>query len=316
MTLGKTINQFAKTLFLLGAFVAVGFVASGEDKTARSVTVNPRAVINLCLGSGSITVRGEDQNTVGVRVAEEARIDFRQLGGNEAGASSVPATRLDVIISPAEESVALGECFADNDVDLTVPRGATVHLKTRDGDIEVTDVGEAMLETMSGNLIARRIARGLEASTLGGDISVSNAGGNVRLRAVSGNIEAADLRSTEAANEFEARTVSGDLSLEKIAQARVDANTVSGDITMDFSPGRTGRYNVKTTSGDITLAMPGNASFQISARVKRGDLINDFDLKQTAGAARNENHLEGSVGSGDATITIYSFSGSIQLRRK
>jgi DUF4097 and DUF4098 domain-containing protein YvlB len=146
--------------------------------------------------------------------------------------------------------------------------------------------------------------------------TVKDAVGSVHLKALSGNIEAAGLRSAEGGNDLEARAVSGDISLEKVDYQRIEANTVSGSVTLDFSPAKTGRYNVKTTSGDIDLTMPVDSSFQITAKVKRGDIVNEFALKQAANDQKLTGRLEGVSGAGDAVITLYSFSGTVSLRHK
>lgn len=284
-----------------------------SDKTERSVAASPNVIVSLCVASGNITTRGSDKAEVRVTSSEDAHLELRSSGGAQS-----PAQRVEVIISSQDNRPSFGECTADGDIELFVPRGAIVQLKTRDGDIAVRDVGEARLETMSGNIVASGVARGIEASALSGDIKVSDAGGGINLHAISGDIEANDLRQLDNSNELEARSISGDVSIENVTHQRIEANTVSGDVTLELPQIKTGRYNAKTTSGDITMSLAADSSFQVSAKVSQGDIINDYTLKTTdsAGARADGRRLNGVSGSGEATITLYSFSGAIHLRRK
>lgn len=316
----ELIKNFLRLTFLMTLCLSTGAVALAGDeeyeseKSHKAIAATPNVVVSLCVASGKISVRGSAKNEVSVTTSEDFRIEFRQAGGSSN--DTAPASRLEIAFSEKDALVGMGECFADTDAELVVPRGAVVQLKTREGDIEVNDVGEARLDTLSGNLTVRHVAKGVEASSLGGDISVKDVVGSVHLKALSGNIEASELRSAETGNDLEARAVSGDIYLEKVEYQRIEANTVSGDVNVEFSPAKTGRYNVKTTSGDISLTMPVDSSFQITAKVKRGDIVNDFPLKQAASDQKLTDRLEGVSGAGDAIITLYSFSGTVSLRHK
>ncbi|HEX8096428.1 MAG TPA: DUF4097 family beta strand repeat-containing protein, partial [Pyrinomonadaceae bacterium] len=80
-------------------------------------------------------------------------------------------------------------------------------------------------------------------------------------------------------------------------------------------------YNFKTTSGDITFNLPENSSFKLDAQVFQGGEINtSFPLQQSGGrpaeSGNTAGRLVGTYGSGDATISLASFSGTLRLRKK
>ncbi|MEJ7618300.1 MAG: DUF4097 family beta strand repeat-containing protein [Pyrinomonadaceae bacterium] len=206
---------------------------------------------------------------------------------------------------PAAAKV-LRDCAAFSDITMTVPR-QRVQLRTQDGDVTIRNVGEARVEAMSGNVSLRDINGAVEVTTVSGDVELANCRGAIHLRTISGDINGQELRPSDQNGDLEARSVSGDINLEKVAHRQLEIVTVSGDAEIDALLPRGSRYSLKSTTGDITLTMPPSASFQLTAKATRGEIINDFGVKQAK---------QGVGDSGDAALNIYSYSGTIHLRRK
>jgi hypothetical protein len=98
----------------------------------------------------------------------------------------------------------------------------------------------------------------------------------------------------------------------------VEARTVSGSVSLRGALARGGRYEFKTTSGDMMFTLPEDASFRINARIPQGEIITDFSLKDAFGtnpSVLSTQSLTGTHGTGDATLDLYSFSGTVHLRR-
>jgi DUF4097 and DUF4098 domain-containing protein YvlB len=117
--------------------------------------------------------------------------------------------------------------------------------------------------------------------------------------------------------------VGGDITLAQISHSQVKVNTVGGEVDFSSALARGGRYNFQTISGDLSLTLPPDSSFRLNATVQ-GELDSDFPLKfssskveETDSARRHlPKRIEGTYGTGDALITLSSFNGSIQLRKK
>jgi DUF4097 and DUF4098 domain-containing protein YvlB len=94
-------------------------------------------------------------------------------------------------------------------------------------------------------------------------------------------------------------------------------NTLSGTIRLTGPLARGGRYDLKTNSGDVVLKLPDDASFQVTAKVSvSGEIVTDFPLKLVDTSSAVVSHsLTGTYGTGDATINVASFSGTVRLRR-
>ncbi|MGB7924973.1 MAG: DUF4097 family beta strand repeat-containing protein [Pyrinomonadaceae bacterium] len=282
----------------------------------RTVAAQSNVVVTVCIASGDVIVRGWDRGEVRASTTDAEQLELR---GGVPGATA-PASRVEVLVSngPDTGHNFESDCNAASDITLDVPRGASVQVKTRDGEIEVADVADARLETLSGYVAMRHIGRRVEASSVSGDVSLDGSGGPVRLRSISGSIEASNARTLDATDDFEANTVSGDVMLSQVAHSRVEARTVSGIVSMKGPLARGGRYDFKTTSGDMMFTLPDDSSFRISARIPQGEIVTDFSLKDANRpnpANPGPQFLTGTHGTGDATLDLYSFSGTVHLRR-
>jgi DUF4097 and DUF4098 domain-containing protein YvlB len=241
------------------------------------------------------------------------------------GSGMNPAQRIEVLASNKTrstpgESVA-ADCRATSDLEINVPRGATVEIKLRSGDIEVSKVAEVRIDNTSGDISLNDVTRAVEARTFSGDLSLENSSGRVRLKTISGDIDATNIRTVEASDDFNASSTSGDINLEGVAQARLSASTTSGMITLTGELARRGIYDLNSFSGDVVLNIPQDSAFSINARAPQGSISTDFAIK-SASDADAQNLLErgiltGTYGPRDwANLTIQSFSGTVRLQKR
>jgi hypothetical protein len=289
-----------------------------QQPLERTIDATSNVVITVCLASGDVIVHGWDRAEVRANTTDAEQLELHRGG---APNQTAPAARVDVIISnapPTKREELTCDCSASSDLTLDVPKGATVQIKTNDGSVEVMDVADARVETLSGDISLRGVSKRVEASSVSGDVSLENSSGPVRLRSISGSVEASHARIIDATDDCEANTVSGDVTLAQISHAHVQARTISGSVTMKGPLARGGLYDFKTTSGDMVFTLPGDASFRISARIPRGEIVTDFTLRNAGtdqASTPNTRLLIGTYGTGDATLDLYSFSGTVRLRR-
>jgi DUF4097 and DUF4098 domain-containing protein YvlB len=297
-----------------------------ELKPTGSMPADPAVVITMCLESGNITINGGDRREVRVSAEDGKKVMLRRAENSNV---STPATRLEVLVSDAEDKapVNFGDCLGASDLEVEVPRGATVYVTTHDGDLDVTDVAEVRAESSSGAISVQRVIREVEATTIDGDITVEGSSGRMHLRSFSGGIEVVSAKMVEQNDFLEVKTTSGDVRLEDVAQPHVEVSTLSGEVSLTGALARGGFYDLKTVSSDITLNMPESVVFQLTAKVSQGgEVITDFPLKYTGEATNNKNStyaiaagkISGTYGTGSAssTINLVSFSGTLRLRKK
>lgn len=324
----------------------------------RAVATEADALVTLCLESGDVVVRGWDKKEVRARVREAGKLELRRTGGasvappaitplpaprpnsapplppNIAGATPRPPSApipptanekgVEVLVSNSEEDeLEAGDCHGSGQVELDVPRGATVRLQIRSGDINIDGVAGVFVEALSGDIEARNVARAVEVESISGSIFLSDVAGRVRVRAHSGDVEARNARAVDADDAFVAKATSGSISLDGVTHRRVEASTVSGEVSVEGPLTRGGSYNLNSYSGDVSLTIPSDASFKLHARViSGGEIITAFAVKSPAAANADpfkqlsQGRLVGTVGTGDADVRLSSFNGTLHLRKK
>ncbi|HZH90597.1 MAG TPA: DUF4097 family beta strand repeat-containing protein [Pyrinomonadaceae bacterium] len=297
-------------------------------------TLRAEATVTIlaCVETGDVVVRGWDRKEVRARSTDASRIELRRA---DATADPNPATRIEVLLARDQAAPARpGLCSNSGNLELDVPRGSTVQIKGNTGDISVADVADARLKTLSGDIELRRITKSIEAWSANGTVVVRNSTGRVRLETIGGEIVASDLKAGEAADECFAKSVSGDITLAKLAHVHVEAYTSNSSIDFTGALASGGRYTLKSHSGNVRLSLPADASFQLSAKVHHGgEIITDFPIRQVPLKASDDPHnpstvggpllgngrLTGVAGRGDqrdATLILSSFSGTVHLQRQ
>lgn len=289
-----------------------------QQQLERTVASAPNVIVTVCIASGDVIVHGWDRAEVQARTTDAEQLELQR----NAPAESAPATRVEVVVSnapPVAEEELTCDCSASSDIILNVPRGATIQVKTNDGSVEIADVADARVETLSGDISVKGVSKRVEASSVSGDVLLENSSGPVRLRSISGSVEASHARTLDATDDCQANTVSGDVTLAEISHAHVQAKTISGSVMMKGPLARGGLYDFKTTSGDMMFTLPDTASFRISARIPHGEIVTEFTLKDVArnspSTIPTPRLLTGTYGTGDATLDLYSYSGTVRLRR-
>src|SRR5215212_9651970 len=127
--------------------------AAEESPLERRAEAEARAVVSLCVNEGDVIVRGWERNEVRARIEGEGTL--RLLTPNVR-----PAPRVEVLVSDETDAeLGAGHCGSNETVELTVPRGATVEVRTRTGNVEVSDVAQARVRVLSGDVNVRRVSR-------------------------------------------------------------------------------------------------------------------------------------------------------------
>jgi DUF4097 and DUF4098 domain-containing protein YvlB len=294
-----------------------------DDDSSQAMARIPAAQsvsVSLCVASGNIFVRGWNKGEVVASIESGGQVTLHRTDEAREGS---PATSVEVLVSDDEEGPKgrVGDCSANGDITLNVPRGARISLRTLEGDIDAEGVGEARLESASGNVNARDIALGAELKSAAGDLAIENSAGKIQLATISGNVVASGLKSRYPNDSLSINSTSGDVRLGHVGYSRLEVRSISGQITVKGPLAQGAKYDLNTTNGDITLAIPSDSSFQLIAKVfKGGDIITDFPLKYTSETPPSKaiagGRIQGTFGSGDAVLNLSSVNGTIRLRKK
>ncbi len=247
------------------------------QKIERTVPTDSAVTVSLCVMSGSVTVRGWDKNEVLARSSDVSQIELKRV---DATNQSGPATRLTVLmVDRGDGNKETNDCQAFGDVELMVPRGASIYVHTGEGDINIFEVASVYARSQSGDISVEGASRSVEAVSFSSDVSIKDSTGRVAMKSVGGSVTATNLRPNDSDDPVAVSSISGDIELDRVAHAQISARTVNGTVNFAGPLAHGGQYSFNTTTGDVTLALPPDASFRLNARVSQEAAItSDFPL--------------------------------------
>jgi DUF4097 and DUF4098 domain-containing protein YvlB len=291
-----------------------------NQQVERTMAVDPRVLVSVCVVSGNLTVRGWDRNDVRARTTDGTQIEFAR---NDQ-AKSQPATEVQVTSNGGHGTRSHPSCLPSADIELDVPRAASMKLASSSGDVRVTEVAKVDVSSQAGSIALDKVRGEANVNTISGDISVHDSNGSFTLHTVGGGIDARNLVSAGTGDGFAASTVGGEVTLDQVKMQTIKANTVSGEINWTGPLARAGRYNFHSISGRIRLSLPNNSSFRVSASLGEAVKLNsDFKLNysenQNITGVSNRGgfqRIEATAGSGDSLITVLLLQGSLQISKR
>ena len=265
--------------------------SSGQTEKSIVTTATPRVSISNL--AGKVTVKGWDRLQVHVAytvVSPKVAVDTEQMP------SKGPAEKVHFTSYLINRSEQVPNPVVD--YILQVPTGSSLEIHDPQGKVKIDSVkGDTSVDSLGGSIVVADSAGHLSIRSVGGDIDVVRASGRV-----------------------EAYSINGNLHFVNPTSSRLRGTTTSGTIIYrgDFAAG--GDYILSDYSGDITVLCPSNASFELNAKTVRGKLDNQFQLVPRGPASRSflpsGNSIFGTQGSGQATLEVTSFSGTIHVRHQ
>jgi len=197
-----------------------------QHGTSLEHRVGPRGRFTLLVASGEIAVRGVEGDTIRVRALDDRPLDDMF----DVGLADDGVTLRQV------EGLPLGRRLFSHrggaELAVEVPHGATVSVETASADVEASDLsGAKSFRTASGELTLRRLAGPVDVETVSGEIELEG----------------------QAPVDLRAKSVSGDISVRVPTVRRLDLGTTSGDLRLDATLAGDGPFAVRTISGDVIV---------------------------------------------------------------
>jgi DUF4097 and DUF4098 domain-containing protein YvlB len=187
--------------------------------------IGPRGRFSLRQASGDVVIRGVEGDTVRVTSLDDKSLSDQfdvQVG--------------DAVVELRHRGLDLGfgvfRKSSGSDMKIEVPHGATVSVDTGSADISASDLsGTKSFRSASGEVTLTRLAGGLEVETVSGEIEIE--GG--------------------APIDLVAKSVSGDVHVRVPTVRRLELGTTSGDIRLDAALDGSGPFAIRSISGDATI---------------------------------------------------------------
>ena len=199
-------------------------------KTTATLTleqaIGPRGRFTLRQASGDVAIRGVEGDTVRVRSLDDRPLS--DLFDVEVGDRAFELRQV--------EGLSLGRRMFSHssgaELAIEVPHGATVVVETQSADVVASDLsGDKHFRSASGEVTLSRLAGALDVETVSGEIEIE--GG--------------------APLDLTAKSVSGDVRVRVPTIRRLDMGTTSGDIRLDATLAGNGPFVMRSISGDVTI---------------------------------------------------------------
>jgi DUF4097 and DUF4098 domain-containing protein YvlB len=291
----------ARAIALLVATLPLAALAGTPiDKRA---TADPTGTVEISNTAGSVMVTGWDRNEVevtGELGKGTERLDFTK---------SDMITRIKVVLPNRSHNVD------ETDLIVKVPAGSQVSINTVSADIGVHAVrGTQRLQSVSGDMRTETSGEDLECRTVSGDVAIAGSGrkGLVSITTVSGNANA-----TRLAGEVNGSTVSGDFTLAVGETTRSRLRSTSGNLTLQGSLAPDARVDIESISGDVRLDLVGKTGADYDVSSFSGEIRPCFGPKPVRtdeyAPGKEWRHQEGNA---TARVRIKTLSGDVGVCRK
>lgn len=206
---------------------------------------------------------------------------------------------------------------------VALPAGVAVEAEVVSGELRAEGVrGDMQLQTVSGAVIASDTAGVMAVRTTSGDVELSDHRGPLVVETTSGEVSAdgelvdprvttvsGDVELAGTMGEVEARSISGELSVSEADAARLRIESTSGDVEFAGALAR-GDSEISNISGDVRVRLDEPENLRLDLRTTSGDLESDLPLRDVASERRS---LRGTLGAGDATLTVNTTSGDVDV---
>ncbi|MDQ6787211.1 MAG: DUF4097 domain-containing protein [Acidobacteriota bacterium] len=281
----------------------------------KSIAVDPKVNVSLCVSEGNLKVNGWQRNEIRVFVNNGSQAGFKvQQKGIQ---NETPVWIMVLGFDPSKnKEIGADECLSGEEIELDVPRGAIVNVKSGESRTTIDSVRRATIENVGGDIMLSNIEQGIRATTYEGDVTVEKSGGAMSLTTTTGNIVVFDASPSEIGDTFKAKTNSGAIVLQQAEYRQIEANSNSGAIKFTGELLGGGQYNFNAFSGSINLSLTPNPSCKIIASYNFGAFNSEIPLQNVVKSTPKAQNLSAQIGKGEAALSLTTYSGTIQIKKQ
>ncbi len=282
--------------------------------TEKSVEVERKSTVSLCVTSGDVRVNGWDRAEVRALV-DGGSLEFRVAERDPK--SDKPTWIFVVGNAPVRAGVRTtgvrnDECLSGESVELDIPRDAAVTLKGSPSDTRVESVLKAKIENISGNIVVRNVTNGVFATTYEGGIMVERSRGPMTLTSASGGIVAFDVGQGETGDAFKARSNGGAVTLQSLEFRQVEASSITGSVVYRGNLLAGGQYSFGSQNARVLLAIPPGSICRVNAWNGLGGFFSEVPLQN---AAKNGQSTTGRLGNDEngCSLSLKTTTGQLRI---
>lgn len=278
------------------------------DEWAKSYAVQGTPKLRVETGDAHIHVTPGEGKTVAARITTEGW----KIGGD--GISVIEhqtGDQIEIEVRFPRHMFQVGWNHRQVDIELKVPRDASLDLHTGDGNVDVQGVrGAIALRSGDGKLTLSELEGTLRAETGDGNIDLRNVRGDLTLHTGDGRIEVTGIDGSLRAETGDGRIhVNGrfDLLDVRTGDGGIDAEALDGS-KLDAN------WRLSTGDGDLTLRVPPTIAADVELHTSDGHI--DLQMPITVLGRLGTRELHGRINGGGKLLSLKTGDGSIRLAQQ
>lgn len=221
-----------------------------------------------------------------------------------------------------------GAMEADADVVIHLPAGVKLSANLAVGDIGADGIASDLtLNTSAGDITASNTHGLLDANTASGNITTTATEGDLTINTASGDIEINGAQATHVrvdvasgevrahgihAQDIHLESASGNIKVTDASAPDLKAESASGNVRVELN-GTVRNVEVSTASGNAEIIVPAGFGGEVEMDTSSGDIDVDFPISITR---QRRNYLRGTIGTGDAHVSMSAASGNVRLLKR
>lgn len=283
-----------------------------NDVITRTIPVAEDAELIVDAGLGDIRIVGIDENTVHIKATKLARL---QTAANARAA--LEALVLHITEAPNRVSVqsfvvgdmaALGCSSYRMDIEIECPRTVAIKVISKNGRTAILETGGPISVDQSEGTVAIEHAKGpLALKNARGNIEVVNCAGPVDAAAANGAITTRNVFAKQTLTGAQGKTV------VDAPQGELFVRNRGGDVRIIAIEGVGGNYDILAERGHLSIVLPATANAQVLVEAKNGKVHVNNGLSLAGSIAKDVQRFQGTLGTGQFTLTLKSDTGDIML---
>lgn len=288
---------------LLTRILIIGLCLYAVPVSAEPVeehrAMQPEGRLTLDAQGGHYRIVGHDADQLTVRGRLGADAESVDISGDD--------NAWKIRVRPAANNAT--DTDATSELTIRIPAGTSLEVTTIEGRLELDGLSPDLvrIETVSADVRGQRLAANrVHIESISGRLGIADSRAEeVRVRSLSGDIE---LRQVQG--RIHARSVAGNIDLEQIDLAALDAEVVSGRVQARINPRPGALIRARSHTGALDLVLPMQTGLDLHASSHSGDINSEFggQMESRNGLNRRLRHRNGD---GAVRAELASFSGPI-----
>jgi hypothetical protein len=289
----------------------------------KASSKTPRIVIEDFRGDLQIT--GSDSDIVKVTGRKSIRA-MEKNGAERADRNSAFEITGDADEMTLRLREGAGFARISSAIEMTVPKGASLEAKRRDGAVHISNVqGAVAVSGRAGDMDVHDVGGPVTIDgNFAGDVQLKNLAKAVRLKtprtefsaaAVPGEIhvDSGDFKVDGLTGPARLSSRSRDVHIRDFHNA-LEIDLDRGDLNLEAVQGPLSRIQATVRFGDVNLVLPENVGFSLQATTKNGEISNELGAAFKVDSDGRKQTLQGSTGTGPE-ITLEVERGNISVSR-